>query len=162
MPRGGFDYTPLMWGLVAVAVLWVGISWVQDSGFTGFNFNVTLPFNIQIPGLTSQQTSTPTGGTTNYYTTSNSLKPTSLIISLNQYTAPRGTFITGAVVGNGYNYPIVIHARVVATGAEAQGGAFLNANGQWIYGQTMDTAGQVQLWVTCEGVTSNTVLLTIT
>jgi len=91
----------------------------------------------------------------------NNLAPT----TLNAFASPdpvnMGAGVYGQVVGNGYNYPITITAKLVGPGTTQTLGGMLDADGHFGIYETMYIPGYWEFYAEAGAVKSNTVRLTV-
>lgn len=103
------------------------------------------------------------GGTYNYYDSSgsNQLAPTSLTVTIMPNPVVVGNYIYGAVISNGFNFPVTIYAKLTGTGEVQTFGGLLDAAGKFEQGNQMNVPGFWEFWATANGVTSNIAKLTV-
>jgi len=92
----------------------------------------------------------------------NSRPPTSLYVVVEPNPVTMENYVYGSVTGNGYLYPITIHAKHVGEGTEETFGALLDDDGQFYHSQTVDIPGYWDFSASTDtGVTSNVPRLTV-
>jgi len=148
------DKTLLVMAVVGlIAIYFVAQNLSLNIEFPDFNFPGGNGQNqTPSPSSTPSPTSTPQSG--------NSLVPTSLYASVSPNPVVMNRFVYGSVVGNGYNTPITIYAKLLGDGTQQSFGGLLNADGRFELVQQLSTPGYWQFWVEAGSVKSNTVSLT--
>lgn len=88
--------------------------------------------------------------------------PTSLHVTLDPNPIDMGDMAYGTVTGDGYKYPITIHAKHVGANQEQTFNALLSEYGDFYHAETINIPGYWDFWATTDtGVTSNIPRLTV-